>query len=343
MTRKVFVQIPSNQPSGGIKVANQLANLFREHGYESYVVLPYDVYQANWLVHPAPVINFSRMNKICEERDIIIDNSNDKVLFTQTMQSKARIKVYYAQGCSFNKTSDTMGDDFLRNSFGYTHYWAVSNDSLKYLTYKYPRIKKWYLVSPYFEFDVVRRIIKEKVEREDKILCLPRKGKTYIWLAQFLFKDKIEFNVIDRFTEKEGYELMASCKFFLSTAIGVDRQHIRNIVRFFKYGSTKYNYSVVIPPGHNEGFNLPPAEAAMCGSIVIGFAMGGGLEWMAPDTCFLAKDRSYFSLIKRIREALSASDEEIDTMRENAFMAVSKFNKNNTWKQIEEFLSDLGD
>ena len=29
MSRKVFVQIPANHPSGGIKVANQLVNLFR--------------------------------------------------------------------------------------------------------------------------------------------------------------------------------------------------------------------------------------------------------------------------------------------------------------------------
>jgi len=38
MRKKVFVQIPNNNPSGGIKVTNQLVNLFQEHNYESYVV-----------------------------------------------------------------------------------------------------------------------------------------------------------------------------------------------------------------------------------------------------------------------------------------------------------------
>ena len=92
---------------------------------------------------------------------------------------------------------------------------------------------------------------------------------------------------------------------------------------------------------YKEGFPLPPAEAAMCGSIVIGFHMGGGLEWMSSSTCFPAKDRSYLSLMEKIREALSASDDELHTMRENAFRAVNKFNKEHTWQQIETFLSEL--
>ena len=130
---------------------------------------------------------------------------------------------------------------------------------------------------------------------------------------------------------------MIEHKFFLSTAIGPSPQYVKNIIKIL----IGKNPVKVINP-YREGFPLPPAEAAMCGSIVIGFAMGGGLEWMSSKTCFLAKDRSYISLMKKIKEALSASDEQLDTIRENAFRAVSEFNKEHTWQQIKNFLGKIG-
>ncbi len=45
--------------------------------------------------------------------------------------------------------------------------------------------------------------------------------------------------------------------------------------------------------------------------------------------------------MQKIREALSASDEQLNNIRENAFMAVSKFNKEHTWQQIEAFLEEV--
>lgn len=339
MRRKIFVQIPTNNPSGGNKVANQLVNLFREHNYEAYVVLPAEMNQAKWLINPAPTINIARMKELCGADDIVIDNWIDRETVNETMKLKAKIKIYYSQGCTFYKSKNLIGDDFLKKDLGYTHFWVVSSDSLEYLKKKYPRIKKWYLIHPYLNHDF--NIDSQKNwERKNEILCFSRKGRWYIEIARMFYQNKIKFNVIDKFTEREGYELMLSHKFFLSTAIGVNKQFIRNIARFLKYGNTNYNIKVISPNGYKEGFPLPPAEAAMCGSIVIGFAMGGGLEWMSPKTCFLAKDRSYFSLIKKLKEALSASDEHLNTMRENAFKAVSKFNREHTWQQIKAFLKE---
>lgn len=75
--KRIFVQIPSNQPGGGVKVANQLVNLFRSKNYEAYIVLPREAYPADWFCNPAAVINFSEAKKLCRPSDIVIDNSND--------------------------------------------------------------------------------------------------------------------------------------------------------------------------------------------------------------------------------------------------------------------------
>jgi len=347
MTRKIFVQVPSNNPSGGVKVANQLVNLFQEHDYESYIVLPHEVYLADWLIKPAPTINIAKMQKLCEDNDIIVDNWPDRVTTNASMRAKARTKVFYMQGCTFPRSKDLIGDNYFKRDIGYTHFWVVSTDSMEYLkkqysNAKYPSPEKWYLVNPYFDFESAKKIA-AGVKRKSEVLALSRKGRSYIKLAKFRYGNQIKINTIDKFSEEQIYELYAEHKFFLSTAVGVDpnKQLIRNILSFLRHADLGRLVWVISPEGRREGFPLPPAEAAMCGSIVIGFAMGGGLEWMSPNTCFLAKDRSYFSLMKKIKEALIASDEQLDGMRENAFRTVSKFNKEHTWQQIEAFLSHL--
>ena len=53
----IFVWVSSNNPAGGIKVANQLVNLSRERGIESFLVVNDEAHVANWMVAHAPVIS----------------------------------------------------------------------------------------------------------------------------------------------------------------------------------------------------------------------------------------------------------------------------------------------
>ena len=343
MQRRVFVQIPTNQPSGGVKVANQLVNLFREHNFESYIVLPQEDYQAHWLIHPAPTINIARMKELCGYEDIVIDNWPDKDTMKEARELKATTKIVYCQGCTFLKSNTLVGDAFLTTDFGYTDIWVVSTDSLNYLKRTYPRIRNWHLIHPYFDLESIHNIAAD-IQRENKVLCLTRKGRSYIHLTQLMLSPRIPFDVVHRqFTEKEFYAMCASSKFFLNTAIGIDDYHsFKNLVKVFLnmiHRKKRHTFlKPLVPPGHKEGFPLPPAEAAIAGSIVIGFAMGGGLEWMNPSTCFLAEDRSYSSLVQSFSEALSASDTQLATMRQAAIASIGKFDKEHTWRQIETFL-----
>jgi glycosyltransferase involved in cell wall biosynthesis len=335
---RIFVRVPSNNPSGGIKVANQLVNLIRERGFDSFLVVNGEPYIADWMVTPAPVISVANLMKTCDANDIVIDNWIDRSTVETTRRLNAKIKIYYSQGSTFIKSKDLIGDECLATGKIYTHYWAVSTDSQKILESKYPRTGRWYLVHPYIEHEIISSVREDVKQTENAILCLARKGKSYIFLAKFLFGRDIKFDIVNgKFTEIEAYKLMAKNKFFLSTAVGVTPQLTRNMIRLL----TGRELVRIINP-YREGFPLPPAEAAMCGSIVIGFAAGGGLEWMSADNCFLAKDRSYFLLIKKIKEALATPQEQLNIMRDNAFKAISKFSKENTWRQITAFLKEEG-
>ncbi len=348
MKRKVFVQLPANTPSGGMKVGNQIVNLFNDHGYEAYVVLPHEVYQANWLIQPAPVINIARMKEVCGSNDIIIDNWPDRDTTEVTMRLPASTKVFYMQGCTFIRSKNLIGDDYFKRNVGYTHFWIFTSDIMEYLKERYPKAQyppseKWHIVTSYLNLESSREIMRT-AERGNGMLAFARKGRFYIETARLVYGGRINFDVIhSEFTESEAYKLYASHKFFLSTVMRVPDQRLRNIVRFLRDGTTEGNFSVISPPAHRIGSSLVPAEAAMCGAIVVGFVTGGKSEWMTPSTCFLAKPESYFSLLLKIREALSAPEEQLNAMRENAFGAVSKLNKENTWRQIEAFLNVLPD
>ncbi len=332
---RVFVRVPNNLPSGGIRVANQLVNLFRENNLESLLVVDVEPHTADWMTYPAPVISEDDLIESCGTSDIVIDNWIDRKAIETTKRLKANIKIYYSQGSTFLKTDKLVGDEHLRKADVYTHYWAQSRDSRQLLGSKYPATEKWHLVHPYFEIEIIDSIRKGISERDNGVLCLQRKGGKFIRAAKSMYGNRIEFHIVNwKYSESEMYYLMAKYKYFLSTGVGVSPEYFKNKVKPLLKG--KKPFSVINP--YKEGFPLPPAEAALCGSIVIGFAMGGGLEWMSSDTLYLAKDRSKTSLLAKLKEAIYATDDELEGIRDNAWNALKGFNNDHTWRQIEAFL-----
>ncbi len=342
-SRTVFIQVPHNKPSGGVKVANQLANLFFAKGWDAYVVVAREVLKAAWLANPAPVLSVEDMARMCEREDLIIDNWPARRTMALTLKLPAATKIFYCQGCSFPQNVDLLGDYFLRHDLGYTHFWAVSVNTLQYLQKKHPAIprSKWSLVHPYFEHETIQRM-RSVVQPKRQILCLGRKGRAYIRRAQKIFGSQIPFVLWDQpFREEEFYALCSQSLFFLNTAIGIDNYHLRRFWRKVTatiQGREFDPIHFIIPRGHREGFPLPPAEAALAGAVVIGFAMGGGLEWMNKKTCFLARDRRLVSLLWQIRKALAADEKELEAKRKAACQALLRFTKEHTWKQIKRSL-----
>lgn len=341
--RTAFIQVPHNNPSGGVKVANQLANLFLDQGWRAYVVVARRVKKALWLNHPAPVLSLQAMAKMCQQEDLIIDNWSERRTMALTLKLPAATKIFYCQGCSFPKNKDLLGDYFLRKDLGYTHFWAVSVNTLQYLQKNYPVIppQKWSLVHPYFEHEIIQRM-RSWAQPKRQILCLGRKGRDYIRRAQKIFGSQIPFVLWDQpFREEEFYAQCSQSLFFLNTAIGIDNYHLRRFwrkVMAIMQGREFDPLYFITPRGRREGFPLPPAEAALAGAVVIGFAMGGGREWMNRETCFLARDRRLVSLLWQIREALNASEVELSQKQKAARCALARFTPEHTWKQIKRSL-----
>jgi len=65
--------------------------------------------------------------------------------------------------------------------------------------------------------------------------------------------------------------------------------------------------NIFLALSRDEGFGLPPFEAALCGCLVIGYHGRGGKEWLTDDTCVLTGTPQEFPL--RLREALDGNHE----------------------------------
>ena len=340
---KVFLSSAHNKPAGGVKVLNQVCNLFREKGYESYVVVPGEPEPATWMGNPAPVITLKDRGKMCRKEDIIIDGWQHTGIWEATMSCPARIKVFWSHGASIPVGRGYAGANVFRLDGGYTHHWNVSAACQKYIAETY-HLEHIDIVHPFFDDDVMNRFLAEKGRHQrNGILCVGRRGSSYLpyILDRFCPENKITV-IRGFFSLSELYDALLKHRFFISydTGIGIPNLRIKTslLIRSFLKGKIPKN-TWLVPRGHILGFPVTAAEAAWLGVVVIGFPMGGGLEWMNENNCFMAKDRNLESLLNMIEKAVNTDESTLDKIAENAFNAVKRFNKENTWSEIVDSLN----
>ena len=178
MGERIFLSSAHNRPAGGVKVLNQVCNLFREKGYESYVVVPGEPEQASWMGNPAPVITLKDMAGMCRKEDIIIDGWQKTEIYETTMSCPARIKVFWSQGASIPVGRDYVGSRVFES--GYTHHWNVSKACKEYIEEVY-NLKGIDIVHPFFDDDEMKQYLAEKGRHQrNGILCVGRRGISYL-------------------------------------------------------------------------------------------------------------------------------------------------------------------
>lgn len=315
-----------------------MADLFNQKGVEAYAFSPNDeVYKPKWLNDPAPVISNEEMAKTCTEHDLIIGGWPDRKTAELIRDCPAHVKIFYPQCNFFMRNKDMVGADIFNPEWGYNYFWAVSKSNKERLDKKFNI--NTHIVHPYFRFDLHQNLDNHNKERQ--ILALWRKGKQYVrFVCEYLnFTKKIGIKIIDyKFTENEFIKEAASHKLFLHTAIGHHHSLKKQIKEFLQGNYSSFTYA---GKKYDEGFPLPPAEAALAGCVVVGFAKNGDLEWMDKQNSFIAKDRSYISLFKQLNRAIKAPNNKLKQMNKNAIANLQDFNKENTWKEIKEFLENI--
>ena len=354
---KVFIKVPNIVLSGGIKVAFQLARLFLDKGHEAFVCTPDGARRrANYFLRArsVPIIPLRKVPEMSGPSDLSIDNWPSSQMRSISNRTKG-FRVFYSQGCSNYNSSFRKGFDVSYldrpNGWGIDMGWAVSQPSLAWLRKAHPT-QGWYYVPPYFEHACMAELCKDApAPSSSSVLTYDHKGRPYWHRIYDTYRQRqfpagtVTFGRIKRpMSEMDVYRMCCRYGIFLATADDP------------RCGSNQYDGpGGVNGSGHNrmEGFPLPPAEAALLGCCVAGWAMGGGREWMDSTSCFLAADPdyraghrfdqvAYAGLCKVLEDALNADGSVRAAKVAAARKKLSRFTAEHTWHHVEVALKSAG-
>jgi glycosyltransferase involved in cell wall biosynthesis len=347
---KIFLLVPHNNPSGGGKVANQIVNLFKEKGYESFLVITENsVTEASFMKNPAPVMTLDNFKNICTAEDVVMTFWQSQIIHEAIKNCPAQKKIFWQHGVIIPKYSNFNGEEIFTSKV-YGQIWNVSKACADYIKekYKIPEIK---IIHPFFDDETLSEYAAQKNEsKREGILVARRRGQEAIPDIIRLFPEQKITVLPKTFSDSQLYEQLIKHKIFISTDNGVDgvmlikNKFIRQLKtlkrawdKIFR-SSEAYQSGWIKPEKNLLGFPVTAAEAAWLGTVVVAFAMGGGLEWMTPDNCYLAQDNNPDSLFDKIRQAVEDNKENRVKRTILAEKSVEKFNQENTWKQLSENL-----
>jgi hypothetical protein len=349
---KIYFIGAHNQPSGGTKVINQMVNLCLEKSIKSSLVInEKTVYKAKFLASPAPTITIKQLAKICKREDIVINCWQQKISHEVVSNCSAQQKIFWSHGASIPTYPDFNGEEVFKTNV-YNQHWNVSKACANYIQRKY-HLKKISILHPFFDDETLLKYKKMTNNDRQGFLITSRRGQDIIpYIIQKFPRQK--FTILPNgFTDEQLYQELIKHKFFISLDTGIghfrlsdqfQKSFVENIYfnidklkKVFRNQSTNKFNNWIVPDGGLLGFPMTACEAAWLGTIAIGFAMGGGLEWMRNDNMYLAKNKDLDSLINKITEATN-NDASYNFKRQKAFKSVSKFSKSNCWTRLNKLL-----
>jgi hypothetical protein len=349
--KKIFIIIPHNNPSGGTKVANQVVNLFREKKFESFLVtLEAEPKRADFMKEPAPVISLADFKKTCAAEDIAITFWQHREILEAVKGCPAAQKIFWQHGIIIPRYRDFNGEEYFQPGI-FTAYWNVSAACAEYIKKKYnlPLVK---IVHPFFDDQTLLEYFQKKEEyKREGILILRRRGQEAIPDIISAFPRQ-KITILEKiFHDDHFYAELIKHEFFISTDNGINGAPLiknrwrrwlkksRTDFREFFKGDDGGQMSWIKPEKNLLGFPVSACEAAWLGTTVIGFAMGGGLEWMNENNMYLAKDGDIYSLLEKIGAALNDSRDKRETKKSLAELAVKKFSRENVWQDLAKNLN----
>jgi len=338
-----------NGPSGGGRVLNEVVQLVISKGYQAWLCLPgEDPRRATFVSNPAPVLSIQAVRKIISEEDVVIFGWHSSEEF-ELLQETAATKIFWQHGNLIPIGQNQVGAKMLDPKL-IDQYWNVSKACGNFISQKYSTHEP-HIVSPFFRSHESEASAPLPPALRDGILFQQRRGfDLYPGLKRIAEKHGERTTLLRwPFHNDQLLEELNRHKFFVSFDRGLRYnptlgRRRANFLKTRSEGGTLKNALTLPAPWVRHkpkmlGFPISAAQAAVQGVIVIGFAMGGGLEWMSSKTAYLARDGSGQDLRQQLKKALSDSESAHETKRHAALEAMKKFDSERTWTQIRSALA----
>lgn len=342
---KIYFTCPSNAPTGGAKVINEVASLCGEMGYGGLLIMPeQEAKLADFMDEPAPVISMEMVREVIRDGDVIVFGWHSLEEFDLLKTLPNVKKVFWQHGNLIPLGPGLAGPSMLDKTL-LDQYWNVSNACGKEIIGRYD-LGRYHLVQPFFSKSGNIQEVNLVRERPKTILVQDRRGVELHWMVRLvgaLFGYSVRF-LKAPFRVSELDAALSESQFFVSWDRGLSyRRSLRQL--FWEYrqlnGSSHQKLRALVgerkwvkPTKNLLGFPISAAHAASRGCVVVGYAMGGGLEWMNSNNCFMARDGSAFSLAFQLVRALLKAPERLDAIALEACRDISRFSAEATWNQI---------
>ena len=245
----IYLSPSDNNPIGGIKVIYKHSELLSKNGFSSSVYHPSSPnFSCNWFDHKAII-----------KKDKYFDKDVDFVIVPEIWadlycDKLINLKIKYA---IFVQNPYILFEDYSRmkrNALDIAFdkcelIISISEDTTSILDKIYPEFNhKTLRVYPH----ISKVFIEDKLKKENIISYMPRKMSKQSSILLFLLKKQLPKNwslvAIDRISEHDVVKILQKSSIFLSFST-------------------------------QEGFGLPPLEAALCGSVIVGYTGEGAKEY----------------------------------------------------------------
>jgi glycosyltransferase involved in cell wall biosynthesis len=319
---RIFILSPdTNIPIGGIKQLYRHTDILNNNGFEAYILHSKKNFRCNWFDNNTRICRLSK-TKLQKSDYLVVPEiygglfCRHKMIKWHNRQLKNFIStsnntVVFNQNCylTFNGFSTGIGDinPFWQND-SIKAVLVVSEDSRQYMNYALGNIKVFKI------HNSIDREIFSYQKKKKKLICyMPRK----------LAEDAVQvINILKYRNALGGFELTV-----------IDSKNERQVAEIMKESLIFLSFS------YQEGCQLPPMEAMLCGCVVIGYDGRGGREYFKSEFCYPVEQGDIISFAKTVEEVILKYNRNPDCFDEQRHKA-SEYIENNysSEKETEDVL-----
>ncbi len=263
-------------PTGGVKVIYQHAQLLNEMGNNAWVIHPRSNFKCTWFEHNTPIWD---KPSIASNDHLIVAEVDTLDLSRLLIKEQIRFSIFVQNGYGISRGISTeavkLVDEVYEKSQSIL---SISSDTSDVIATYFPNVaNKIIRVQPTVPSCLFS--MGSWHEKENLITFMPRKNSDHAEMVLFGLQSWLPSNwriqPINKVSEKEVSNLLRKSKIFLS---------------FSSF----------------EGFGLPPLEAALSGNYVIGYHGNGGKEYWNPPVFQEIYPYDIKSFIKAIKLRVTA-------------------------------------
>ncbi len=273
MSNIYFLCPTAAEPSGGIKQLYRQTDILNRNGFNAAVLHRTPGFRHTW---------FENRTRIVYAPDLTFTTDDFLVIpevFGPQLATFARgvRQVVFNQNCYRTFAMYGIEEDESVASYLDPEVVAViaaSDDAMRYLAYAFPAVRLYQI-----SLGVDASLFSYQPAKKRRLAFMPRRLPEDITQVINILRfrgaiDDVELAPIKNMNEDQVAAVMKESLVFLS-----------------------FNY--------REGFGLPPAEAMACGCIVVGYAGGGGKDYLLPEFSYPIPDGDIVAFARTVEEVLA--------------------------------------